>query len=53
MDFLGFGPSHNKTESLLDQNEAEQIPELVNLLSKHVFHKNGPQNAKQIQFVFL
>ena len=23
MEFWGFGPSHNKTEVLLDQNEAE------------------------------
>ena len=23
MDMLGFGPSHNKTEILLNQNEAE------------------------------
>ena len=26
MDMLGFGPSHNKTEILLDQNEAEYFP---------------------------
>ena len=26
MEMLSFGPSHNKTEILLDQNEAEEFP---------------------------
>ena len=47
MEFGGFGFSHDKTKILLNQNEAEKTPELLNLLFEHVFHKNGKQMQKK------
>ena len=36
MEMLGFCPSNNKTEILLDQNEAEQFPGAFKLVHRLV-----------------
>ena len=53
MKMLGWGPSHNKITVVLNQNEAENSSELLDLLFKHIFHTNTNNNNKQSHKFFV
>ena len=54
MEILSFGPSHNKTEVLLDHNEAESIPGAFKpIIQTTYFQKHDPQMTKNALISFL